>query len=139
MRVAAVDFGLKRIGLAVSDESRSIALPLTVVAAGRTMAQSAANVLAALSPYRLERIFVGLPLLMSGKKGEMAQAAEQFADALRSVAPCPVKMIDERLSSAQVERSLKEMEMSRKERSGKIDAAVAALLLQTVLEQEMHF
>ena len=136
-RIAAIDFGLKRIGIAISDEKGRIALPLKLVLSGKSMRETVRNVLLALSPYekQIEAIIVGLPLLLSGKRGDMALAAERFAQALQNETKIAVQMMDERLTTAQAERSLKELSYSRKERTDIIDCATAAILLQTFLDQ----
>lgn len=137
-RIAAVDFGLKRIGLAVSDFSGTIALPLKRVDAGKTIEASAQNVMNALKTYQgdLKVILVGLPLMMDGTKGEMALLAEQFAAALEKASNLRVECVDERLTSAQADRALREMEMNRKERSLAVDSVSAMLLLQAYLERK---
>ncbi|MBF8263259.1 MAG: putative HoLLiday junction resolvase [Parachlamydiales bacterium] len=136
-RIAAVDFGFKRIGLAISDGSGRIALPLKMIAAGKSIKDSARLVLSALAPYEkeLDMIIVGMPLLLSGKRGEMAEFAERFADALRIESRHKVETMDERLSSAQAEKALKEMDYSRKERTGIIDSTSATLILQSYLNR----
>lgn len=134
MRVAAIDYGSKRIGLAISDENKRIALPWTIVDAGRNPIQ---NVLCTLKPrlHEIELILVGLPLLMSGVSGEMAEAAKAFAAALQKELTIPIKMWDERLSSKQIERDLP---LRRKGRSITIDSAAAALFLQSFLDAQAH-
>jgi putative holliday junction resolvase len=136
-RIAAIDFGLKRIGIAISDEKGRIALPLKLVLSGKSMRETVKNVLLALSPYekQIEVIIVGLPLLLSGKRGDMALVAERFAQALQKETKIAVQMMDERLTTAQAERSLKELSYSRKERTDIIDSATAAILLQTFLDK----
>ena len=135
-RIAAVDFGLKRIGLAISDASGKIALPLKRIDAGRSLQESAQGVLAALESYRKEllKILVGLPLLMNGTRGEMANLVESFAQKLRD-AGAQVECVDERLSSAQAERALRELDMNRKERAKAVDSTSATLLLQAYLDR----
>jgi putative holliday junction resolvase len=135
-RIAAVDFGLKRIGIAVSDENKRIAVAQKMVLAGKNLQQTARLVIMALLPYQgqIERILIGLPLMLNGKIGEMAMAAKRFADALRKETDILIEMMDERLSTRQVERSLKEL-YTRKERTQIIDSASAALLLQTYLDK----
>ena len=132
-RVAAIDFGLKRIGLAVSDKERKIALPVGVVEGGKKAIQ---NIKAALPLKEVDLILMGLPLEMSGKKGAMAATVEQFAkqleDALEGIA---VLLVDERLSSKGADVRLKEISLNRKERSEKIDMVAATLLLQTFLDR----
>jgi len=136
-RTAAIDYGLKRIGIAISDEKGKVALPLKLVLSGNSLRDTVKNVLNALSPYQgqIETIIVGLPLLLSGKRGDMAIAAERFANALQNETTVVVKMMDERLSTAQAERTLKELSYSRKERTKIIDPASAVILLQTYLDK----
>ncbi len=131
MRVAAIDFGLKRIGLAISDSLRKIALPLKVVAGGKKAIQ---NIREALPLKEIDLILVGLPLEMSGKKGAMASLAEAFAKEVEEALQIRVQLIDERLSSKGAEVRLKEISLNRKERSEKIDMVAATLLLQTYLD-----
>ena len=130
-RVAAIDFGLKRIGLAVSDKMRKIALPVCVVEGGKKALQ---NIRAALPLKEIDLIIVGLPLEMSGKKGAMAKQVEEFAQMLHDALEIPVQLIDERLSSKGADVKLKEISLNRKSRNEKIDMVAATLLLQTFLE-----
>ena len=134
MRIAAVDFGLKRIGIAVSDERKKIALPFMTVEGGK---KGVANTAAALAKKKgeIERILVGLPLLMSGEKGEMALLTEKFAKALEEATGIPVELCDERLSSKMVDRGMRELSMDRKARTEQLDTAAAALLLQSYLDK----
>lgn len=136
-RIAAVDYGLKRIGLAISDEKRRIALPLKLALSGKSLRETVKNVLNALSLYegQIEAIIVGLPLHLSGRRGEMAENAERFAAALQKETAIAVIMIDERLTTSQAERDLKALSYSRKERTEIIDSASAAILLQTYLDK----
>lgn len=131
-RVAAIDFGTKRIGIALSDSNRKIALPVDIVEGGKRAIQ---NIKAALPLKEVDLILVGLPLEMSGRKGPMAQMVEQFAATLQDALGIPVLLIDERLSSKGAEVQLREISLNRKERSEKIDMVAATLLLQTYLDQ----
>ncbi len=133
-RYAAIDFGLARIGLAVSDEMKIIASSLGLVEAERTTALSVKKVVEKLSCYNLEVIIVGLPLHMNGKKGFLADEVMHFISLLKELVKCEVIPWDERLSTLQAERSLKEGNMSRKKRSKVIDGVAAALLLQNFLD-----
>lgn len=131
-RVAAIDFGLKRIGIAVSDKNRKIALPVDVVEGGKKAIQ---NIKASLPLKEVDLILIGLPLEMSGKKGPMAAIVEAFAKTLHDALQITVVLIDERLSSKGADVRLKEIPLNRKERSEKIDMVAATLLLQTYLDQ----
>ncbi len=133
-RIAAIDFGLKRIGIALSDDRKKLALPFKVVEGGKRGVEHTA---AALRPklQEIEKILIGLPLLMSGEKGDMARAAERFAKDLESALGIPVELCDERLSSKQADQSLRELSLKRKERAALVDMSAAALLLQTYLDK----
>lgn len=130
-RVAAIDFGLKRIGLAVSDTQRKVALPVGVVEGGKKAIQ---NIRAALPLKEIDLILIGLPLEMGGKKGSMAALVEQFAKTLHEALGIPVQLVDERLSSKGADTSLRELSLSRKERTEKLDMVAALHLLQTYLD-----
>jgi len=126
-RIAAIDFGLKRIGIAISDERQKIAFPLETV-------PNVAEIQKVLKKYSITLILVGLPLLLSGKEGDMAAAVKKFAKDLEETTKIPVKLIDERFSSKIAEQSLREIHLNRKERSAKMDATTAAMLLQSYLD-----
>ena len=130
-RVAAIDFGEKRIGLAVSDRNRKIALPIGIVEGGKKAIQ---NIKASLPLKEVDLILLGLPLEMSGKKGPMALLVEQFAKTLEDALEIAVLLVDERLSSKGADVRLKEISLNRKARSEKLDMVAATLLLQTYLD-----
>lgn len=130
-RIAAIDFGLKRIGLAISDSSKKIALPKGTIPGGTSAIENLRNTL----PLNdLDLFLVGLPLEMSGKKGPMALMVEQFGKELELAFKIPVKFIDERLSSKSADVHLREISLKRKERSAMIDSVAAVLLLQMYLD-----
>lgn len=136
-RIAAIDFGLKRIGIALSDDRKKLALPFKVVEGGKQAVQHTAD---ALKPKlrEIERILVGLPLLMSGEKGDMARAAESFAKELETALGIPVELCDERLSSRHADQSLRELSLNRRERAAQVDMSTAALLLQSYLDKNRN-
>lgn len=127
-KIAAIDFGLKRIGIALSDLSQKIAFPYATVEGGVD------GVVKALAKEPVSLIVVGLPLLLSGQKGEMALKVEVFARALEEKSQIPVQLLDERLSSRGADAKLRELSLARRERDERIDRASAALLLQTYLD-----
>lgn len=128
-RIAAIDYGLKRIGLALSDANKKIALPLTCVEGGKKAVQ---NVSKSLPLLEIELILVGMPLLMNGKKGEMAALVEAFSKSLEDAVHLPILLWDERLSSAQASR---EIPLNRKRKTAKLDMVAATLILQTYLDR----
>ncbi len=132
--MVGIDFGLARIGLAISDESRIISQPLLAVRVGKNYNETALLIAKELSRYtKVEAIVMGLPLLLSGKDGDMAARVREFKTVLEQVLQLPVSLWDERLTSQQVEKLLKESNMRRKERSQVCDAVAAATILQSFL------
>jgi putative Holliday junction resolvase len=128
-KIVAIDFGMKRMGLAISNDTKTMALPWTTVTDGFP---SLINMLETRKT-EIETIIVGLPLLMNGSKGEMAQIVETFAKKLETEIGIPVVLVDERLSSKQAESALRETGGSRKERTKKTDETAATFLLQSFL------
>ncbi|MDE3046057.1 MAG: Holliday junction resolvase RuvX [Verrucomicrobiota bacterium] len=134
-RIAAIDYGLKRIGLAISDARGVIAFPLDTVAGGPAAIEHIKKGFGE-KLAEIEEIVVGFPLLMSGKEGEMTLLVKKFAEELEKALHIPVRLLDERLSSKLAEQSLRELDLSRKERSRKVDTTAAVMLLQTYLDQK---
>ena len=129
-RVIGIDFGLKRIGLAISDANCKIALPLETVTTG---IEGVCKVIESRKK-EIDSIVIGLPLLLSGIEGDMAKLVKNFGEKLFGRLQIPIQYIDERLSSKATDSALKEMQMKRKERSKIIDRGSAALLLQMYLD-----
>lgn len=132
-RIASIDYGLKRIGLAISDEGQNIASSLGVILTGKNSAETLQKICNALAPYELERIIVGYPIHLSGKVGFLADEVNHFISLLEQKINCPIIPVDERLTSVQAERSLIEGGMNRKKRAKVIDAVSAVILLQCYL------
>jgi putative Holliday junction resolvase len=133
-RIAAIDFGMARIGIALSDERKVIALPSCVMPAQKSMEESVKAICEKLSTFgAIDSIIVGLPLLLSGKESPMSQIARKFAELLEKLSGIRTILFDERLTSAQADRALKD-HMSRKKRSKVIDAVAASTLLQCFLD-----
>ena len=133
-KIVAIDYGLKRIGIAISDANRKIALPFQTVLGGKEEIENISSALA-LQKKEIDLLVIGLPLLMSGKKGEMAERVEIFAEKLSVFLGIPYVFLDERLTSRQAEGSLKELSLNRKKRSRKVDVVAAIFILQTYLEK----
>jgi putative holliday junction resolvase len=133
-RVLGIDFGEKRLGLALSDESRTLASPLAVYE--RKDLQSDLRFLRDLIlRYQITEIVLGLPLNMDGSLGPKAQQVLEFKRALEESLKLPVHTFDERFTTAEAERALLEANMSRRQRKAKRDALAAALILQGYLQQ----
>jgi putative pre-16S rRNA nuclease len=134
-RVLALDLGTVRVGLALSDPLRITGQPM-----GRLPRSSLRDDLNALvevvKANDVAVVVVGHPLLMSGVAGERALDAQTFAERLRGAIACPVVLWDERLTTVQAERALLEGNVSRRHRKTVVDAAAAALLLQSWLDAQ---
>ena len=132
-RIVAIDYGLKRIGVAISDAGKKIAFPLTTTSNLKGLEE-------ALAPHRstLEKILVGLPLLLSGKDSPMTTTVRQFAEKLQTLFSVPVELVDERFSSKIADQSLRELHLKRKKRSETMDTTAATMLLQEYLDGNTH-
>lgn len=131
-RVLGLDLGDARIGVAISDEGRRMAVPLGTV---RTGAPSDVKAIADLvTEHGVTLIVIGHPLLLSGEAGERAHLAERFAEALRSLLPIDVVLQDERLSTAEADRALREAGASGRERRRAVDRSAATVILQAWLD-----
>lgn len=133
--ILGIDFGFKRIGVAISDARRKVALPLATVAGGKS---AIANILKLVGNRPLLAILVGLPLLLKGERGEMVKQVEIFGAALGQAFDVPVIYLDERLSTKGAEQSLKEISLNRKEINEKLDMVAATMMLQTYLDRNSH-
>jgi putative Holliday junction resolvase len=134
-RIAALDFGLKRIGLALSDERHLLATPIKTIAAGRTVKESAALLAKELAAHLpLHSLVIGLPLHLNGKESPLSLQVRALADELKSLLSLEIVLWDERLSSAQVARTLREAGLSRKKQAPLLDKQAAAAILQNYLD-----
>jgi putative Holliday junction resolvase len=133
VRVLAVDPGSRRVGLALSDPTGTIAQPLTTFDAEpqETLAERLAETA---KQHDATRIVVGLPRQLDGSTGDAARAARALAGSLRRVSGLPVELVDERLTTAQAERSMIAGGVRRAKRRATIDQVAATLLLQSYLD-----
>jgi putative Holliday junction resolvase len=133
MRVLAIDHGTKRVGLALSDETRTIAQPLSFLPA-----EPAAKLLdlikAVVAERMVEEIVVGIPRNMNGTYGPAAEKTREFVASLQQFLTVPVRTWDERLTTVQAHRMLIETGMRREKRKERVDQTAAAILLQSYLD-----
>jgi putative Holliday junction resolvase len=133
-RVLGLDLGDARIGVAISDDDRRLAVPLGTV---RTGAPADLKAIAALvDEHVVTTVVVGHPLLLSGERGDRAHHAERFADALRAVVGVTIVLQDERLSTAEAERALRDAGASGLDRRRAVDRSAATVILQSWLDAE---
>jgi putative Holliday junction resolvase len=133
-RVLAVDLGERRVGLALSDPSRTIASGLRVMRRSTREAEFAA-LRALVEAEDVDLVVVGMPLGMGGEPGVQAELTRRWVDALRPALPVPVEVVDERLTTVQAHRALDAMGVRRRAQRGRVDAVAATLLLQSYLDR----
>jgi putative Holliday junction resolvase len=137
--VLAIDVGGRRIGLAISDPSRTLARPLSTLSVS-SAAEGVTRVADEIA--RLERdddglssIVVGLPVRLDGSPSDETSRVAAFVDALRTRTALPIVTADERLTSREAESRLSVLERDWRERKKKLDAAAAAIILQEYLDR----
>ena len=133
MRTLALDHGTVRVGVACSDELGMIATPMEFIPA-EPRDQFLKRLLMILSEKRVERIIVGMPRNMDGSFGDAAEKVKVFVEWLRGATQVPIRTWDERLTSAQANRQMIQAGVRRAGRKEKVDAAAAAILLQSFLD-----
>ena len=131
-RILALDYGTKRIGVALSDELRWTAQPLETFER-RTLDRDIAHIAALVGSHSVERVVLGLPLQLDGREGLAVQAMRVFVAKLEAGLSVPVVLWDERMTTKAAEDLLIAADVSRKKRKGAIDRIGAAILLQSYL------
>jgi putative Holliday junction resolvase len=129
-----IDAGTKTLGLALSDVTRTIASPLTVLKRTKFKAD-AAELLRIAGEHRIGGFVLGLPISLDGSEGPRAQATRAFARNLNALTALPILLWDERLSTVAAERALLEADASRKRRAQVVDKLAAAIILQGALDR----
>ena len=135
-RVLGIDLGSVRIGIALSDPSRTVASPHTVVLRSRDHATDHRAILEMVRVEEVTAIVVGMPLSMSGASGPAARAAEAEIEELRTAVGSAIEVVphDERLTTVTAERSLGNARMKRARRREVVDKVAAAVMLQSWLD-----
>ena len=132
-RILSVDFGRRRIGLAVCDELQISVRGLPTLTV-QNFNDGVTQVAQVAGDEAVGEVVIGLPLNMDGSRGEMARAVENFASQLALLCDMPVRTFDERLSSAGAKRELHAMQT--KKRKGEVDRIAAVLILATYLQHK---
>lgn len=133
-RILAVDWGQVRLGLAISDESQTIATPLETLLRRAGKRFPMARFLELAGQHRPVGLVVGLPLSPEGTDNESALAARELADALTRRTNLPLELWDERMSTARALAAVREQGGSTRGRKADVDALAAAILLQHFMD-----
>jgi len=134
MRVLALDLGEKRTGIAVSDPSGTVAHPLDVLPT-KDVLNKAASFRRMLEDYEIELLLVGLPVSLDGSEQEQANLIRIQAAQLEELYELPLEFTDERLSSKEAKKVLRQLGYSEKDMRGKTDKIAASLVLQAWLDK----
>lgn len=135
MRALGIDFGSKRIGIALSDLSATIASPHSVIHRGRSHKVDHEAIRRIVVEEEVELVVIGLPLSLNGEHGPAAKAVVAEARELSSVIGVPVELVDERLTTVAADRILREGDISASRRRQLVDKVAAAVILQTWLDR----
>lgn len=133
MRVLALDIGEVRIGIAASDATGTVASPVTVLPAQEVLAH-ARTFRRVLEDYEPDLLVCGRPQTLAGEDGPQAQRIMEQARRIAAACDLPLEFADERLSSAEAKRILREEGLSERAMRGKVDMVAASLFLQAWLD-----
>ena len=132
-RILALDVGEKRIGVAVSDETATLARPLTTITRA-SRREDYGRIAQLAAEQRAERVVAGYPRSLSGAEGPQAQRVRRYVEALAQGLSVPVEMWDERYTTVVATERLRDAGSRRRRDRGQLDAAAAAVLLQDYLD-----
>jgi putative pre-16S rRNA nuclease len=132
-RILGLDFGLRRVGGAISDAGRTIASPLEVYVRG-SVDQDARHYRHLVKEHDIQRIVIGLPIHTSGRESEMASCARDWGTWLATITGLPVAFADERYTSVEAENLMIQSGLKRQKRKATRDKLAAQILLQSYLD-----
>jgi len=136
MRYLGIDFGLKRMGLALSDASETIVSPLCQLQTDTSNPEKLFDrIRHIIGEYEIEQVVVGLPLNMDDSEGPQAKLSREFAEKLALTTDIPISFQDERLSSSAADELLAEGDFSRAQQKKRRDMLAACEILQEFLRQ----
>lgn len=136
-RILGVDYGERRVGIALSDPSATIAQPLTVLVRRVGKRPPVQAIVDLIAQYKVAHVVVGLPLTLAGDESAWTRAVRDFGEKVAARAGVGVTFADERLTSVAAERAVRSLGLPRgeRERKERVDAAAAAIILQGYLDQ----
>jgi putative Holliday junction resolvase len=130
-----IDYGIKRIGIAMTDIMRIVASPFDTVDSSESVKKNALKIVEIAQNNDVSEIVVGIPVNMNGTEGEMAETVRKFIEEIKKISSMQIFEMDERLTTAQAERMLiEEGNVSRGKRKGLKDKLAASFILQTYMD-----
>lgn len=136
MKAMGIDFGMARIGIAFSDETKFLATPY-VTYKRKTEQEDLNYFVNLIAEKRVDEIVCGLPYNMQGEEQEIAKQTREFMQKLEELSNIKIEYVDERLSSSMAEEMLKQTEKDWKKRKEKLDAVAASIILQDYLDEAL--
>ncbi len=133
MRIIALDIGRKRTGIAASDANGLVANPVSVLPSNEVF-DNAKSFRRVLEDYEPELLVIGLPVSMDGQENDHAKWVREVAERISSLTSIPYVFEDERLSSSEAKRIMREQGMSERDMRGKLDKVAASIILQAYLD-----
>ncbi|MDR1195738.1 MAG: Holliday junction resolvase RuvX [Endomicrobium sp.] len=134
-RIMGIDYGIKRIGIAMTDIMRIVASPFDTVDSSESVKKNALKIVEIAQNNDVSEIVVGIPVNMNGTEGEMAETVRKFIEEIKKISSMQIFEMDERLTTAQAERMLiEEGNVSRGKRKGLKDKLAASFILQTYMD-----
>lgn len=128
-RILALDYGAKRIGVALSDENKKIAFPKPFIEA-----EKRGELLKLITDEAVEKILIGLPISLAGKETKSTKAAKDFAKWLKENSRAEIELIDERFTTKEIQSEMKNLEVKSKKYRKEIDSLVAQKMLERYLK-----
>ena len=142
-KALGIDYGLKRIGLSLSDDTQTIAFPLKYIL-NDSVKKTVSELKTVIEEENVGLLVIGMPIGLKGKKTEISTEIEKFIEILKDGLKekieegLEVKIYDERFSSAQAQRSLLEQNIKRNKRKEKIDSIASTFILQSYLDKQKN-
>jgi len=134
MKAMGIDFGLARIGIALSDDTKFLASPYLTYKR-KNEQEDLTYFVNLINEKKVDEIVCGLPYNMQGEEQEIAQKTREFMQKIQDLINITIEFVDERLSSSMAEEMLKETERDWKKRKEKLDAVAASIILQDYLDK----
>ncbi len=135
MKYLAIDYGTKRIGLAICDRDETIVSPHSIIECDSRAVERITHT-ARLE--QVEALVVGLPLNMDGTEGPQAKIVRQFTEELKGLIDLPIYFQDERLTSFAADHKLTPAELTGKKKKKRLDAVAAATILEAFIENKQN-
>jgi len=137
MRILAIDYGDKRMGVAISDPLGLTAQGVAVIGKGETFEEDVKELKKIIKRFEgVDEIIVGLPKTLSGEIGIQAEKVLKFVEQLKAVFKIPINTWDERLTTVQAERTLAEAGLSSRKRRAVVDKSAATYILQSYMDSK---